>query len=198
MKRLFFKANEIMANNSGVMESRDHFKNGASSKSQTSRMNVIIVCLVVIATVFSSCSTISHYGMREPNVRVELNKADFTLSKQVSAESWSTLVFGIDFGGWFTKKTGSLEKDGEVLGYSISFASIPVIGNISSDETRKRATKKALNNALFELMKENPNYDVVFYPQYEIESSHPFLLGAFYNTTTVKVTARLGKLNDSQ
>jgi len=39
MKRVVLKTNETVAYQGGVMESGDHFKNGASSKSQMSREN---------------------------------------------------------------------------------------------------------------------------------------------------------------
>ena len=40
MKNYFCKTTEAVANKGGAMESRDHFKNGASSKSQISRENI--------------------------------------------------------------------------------------------------------------------------------------------------------------
>lgn len=43
-------------------------------------------------------------------------------------------------------------------------------------------------------MNANPGYDVVVYPQYETKIERPIGLGIF-KITTVKVTARLGKLN---
>jgi hypothetical protein len=45
-------------------------------------------------------------------------------------------------------------------------------------------------------MSSNPGYDVVFYPQFETKVVKPFLgLGFLTKITTVKTTARLGKLN---
>jgi len=71
---------------------------------------------------------------------------------------------------------------------SISLASIPVVGNMVADKTA--------NYALYELMSGNPGYDVVFYPQYETKVFKPILgIGFFTTITTVKTTARLGKLN---
>lgn len=122
--------------------------------------------------------------MREPNVRVDLNKSDFTLSDQVKAEATSTTIIGIDFTRLFIKKTGSVEG-GAAL---ISLASLPVIGNVLSDKTA--------NYALYELMNNNPGYDVIFYPQYETKVEKPILgIGFFTKVTTVEVKARLGKLN---
>jgi hypothetical protein len=139
--------------------------------------------LVAVIAAFSSCSTLNH-SMREPNTRVELNKSDFSLSNQVSAEAKSVKIIGIDFDRLFTKKTGTVEGGAA----SISLASIPVVGNFVSDMTA--------NYSLYELMVNNPGYDVVFYPQYETKVVKPiFGIGFLTSITTVKTTARLGKLN---
>jgi hypothetical protein len=45
------------------------------------------------------------------------------------------------------------------------------------------------------LMANNPGYDVVMYPQYVTTKVKPAGIGFFYKITTVKVTARLAKLN---
>lgn len=131
----------------------------------------------------ASCTTLNQ-SIREPNTRVELTKNDFTLSEQVSSTATSTKIIGIDFARIFTKKTG--EIDGELTW--VSLASIPVIGDLTYDRTA--------NYSLYELMKANPGYDVVFYPQYETKIVRPFLgIGLITKKTTVKTTARLGKLN---
>lgn len=45
-------------------------------------------------------------------------------------------------------------------------------------------------------MDNNPGYDVIFYPQYETKVVKNILgLGFLSKITTVKTTARLGKLN---
>lgn len=138
---------------------------------------------VALMATLSSCTTV-HRSMKEPNTRVNLNKSDFTLSEQVSAEATSTTILGIDFARLFVKKTGAVEGGAA----SISLASIPVIGNVVADQTA--------DYALYNLMNENPGYDVVFYPQYETKVVKPiFGLGFLTKITTVKTTARLGKLN---
>ena len=142
-----------------------------------------MLMVAAVIAVFSSCSTLNH-SMREPNTRVELNKSDFSLSDQVSAEAKSVKIIGIDFKRLFTKKTGTVEGGAA----SISHASIPVVGNFVSDKTA--------NYSLYELMVNNPGYDVVFYPQYETKVEKPILgIGFLSKITTVKTTARLGKLN---
>jgi hypothetical protein len=142
-----------------------------------------LLLILAVITTLSSCTTINQ-SMREPNTRVNLNKADFTLSDQVSAEAQSVKILGIDFERLFMKKTGVIEEGSSV----ISLASIPVVGNYIADKTT--------NYSLHELMTKNPGYDVVFYPQYETKIVKPVLgLGFILKITTVKSAARLGKLN---
>lgn len=129
---------------------------------------------------FSSCTTYSR-SMREANVRIELQKEDFTLSEKVSAEATSTKILGIDWERLFLKREGNLNGAAD-----ISLASIPVIGPALSDRTS--------NYALYELMEKNAGYDVVFYPTYERKTVNPLLIPYIYSITTVKVTSRMGKL----
>jgi hypothetical protein len=124
--------------------------------------------------------------MREPNVRVDLNKSDFVLSDQLSAEAKTTKIFGIDFNRLFTKEIGSVSRDGS-FAFAINYAAIPVIGSYYYDLTA--------NYALYELMSKNPGYDVVFYPQYETKIVKPIGINLI-TITTVKTTARLGKLKN--
>lgn len=145
-------------------------------KNQTIKM---LLFAAVIAT-FSSCSTLNQ-TVKETNVRVELNKNDFTLSGQVSASATTTRYFGIDFERLFTQKTGTVEGGAA----AISLASVPVVGTIIADQTA--------NYALYELMNKNSGYDVIFYPTYETKIVKPIGLPIF-TITTVKATARLGKL----
>lgn len=133
--------------------------------------------------VFTSCTSINK-SMREPNTRVNLTKADFSLSDQVTGEATSTRILTIDWERLFMKKTGTV--DNGVM--SVSLASIPVIGGVVTDRTA--------NYALHNMMTANPGYDVVFYPQYETKVSRPALgIGFIYRVTNVKATARLAKLN---
>ncbi len=133
--------------------------------------------LGTLAIFVTSCSFTSHL-MKEPNVRVELNRGDFTLSDQVSANAKSTKVFWVDWARLFKTKEGNI--DGANI--NLSLASIPVIGTIVSDKTS--------NYALYELMNNNQGYDVIIYPQYEVVKKNYII----FSKTEVKVTARLGKL----
>jgi hypothetical protein len=138
---------------------------------------------VAIIATLSSCTTMNH-SMREPNIRVKLNKSDFSLSDQLTAEAKSVKVLGIDWSRLFMKKTGTVSGTSTSL---VSFANVPVIGNLVYDRTA--------NYSLYKLMNSNPGYDVVFYPQYETKVFRPILgIGLFTKITTVKTTARLGKL----
>jgi hypothetical protein len=142
-----------------------------------------MVMFVAVIVTFSSCTTLNH-SMREPNTRLNLNKSDFSLSEQVTAEATCTKIIGIDFKRLFTKETGTVESGA----LSVSLASIPVIGTYVADRTA--------NYALYNLMTANPGYDVVFYPQYETKVIKPILgIGFITTITKVKTTARLGKLN---
>ena len=143
---------------------------------------------IVIATL-TSCTSLNH-SMREPNSRVNLNKSDFTLSDQVTASATSTKILGIDFERLFMKKTGVVEGGAaiSIASVPVFIASVPVFGDLLLDKTS--------NYALYELMKSNPGYDVVFYPQYETKVSRPILgIGFIIKNTTVTTKARLGKLN---
>ena len=145
----------------------------------TSRTFILITFLSVV---LSSCTSLNK-TMREPNVRVDFKMDDFTLSDQVSAEATSTKIIGIDFTRLHLKEGGTVTGGPNQM--SISF---PVFGNVVSNRTA--------NYALHKLMKDNPGYDVIFYPQYEITVTKPLLgLGFLTKISTVNVTCRLGKLN---
>ncbi len=60
---------------------------------------------------------------------------------------------------------------------------MPVIGDYGKG--------KVNSYALYNLMQQNPGYDVVIYPQYETKK---FIVPLIYSKRTVKVTARLGRI----
>jgi hypothetical protein len=137
----------------------------------------------MILTGFSNCTVMSK-SIREPNIRLEMTMEDLALSKQLSAEASSLKILGIDFERLFTQRYGEIERGSK----SINFAKIPVIGDVIWDKTA--------NYALYDLMQENPGFDVIIYPQYETKVVRPVLgLGFIVKRTKVKATARLGKLN---
>lgn len=142
--------------------------------------NVLKLGLFGIVIGFLSSCTSLHQTMKEPNVFVELEKNDFELSDQVTGEATSNEFLFIDWSRLFNVESASTSG-----GAGISVSSIPVIGGFVSS--------KAQGYALYELMKANPGYDVVFYPQFETIVEKPIGIGLI-KTTKVKVTARLGKL----
>ena len=141
----------------------------------------ILGAILALGIMFTNCTTIDK-SMKEPNTRVDFQKSDFVFSEQVSAEAKTTTIFNIDFARLFMKKTGTLSGGSQ----AISAANIPVFGTLLADRTA--------NYALYELMLNNPGYDVVFYPQYEIKTVCPLAVSWLIKNTEVKATARLGKL----
>jgi len=137
---------------------------------------------VLLIGLMSSCTSYN-LSMREPNSRVMFDRNDFDLSGQVTGEAKRTTVLMIDFARLFTQRSGGVEGGGS----GIDFSSIPVVGSFITDPTA--------SYALYEMMEKNPGYDVVFYPQYSTKVSRPILgIGFLLKTTTVKASARLGKM----
>ena len=146
---------------------------------------------------FSSCS-ISSRTMKTPNYHIEFYKSDFEYSPQVSAQAKSTRILMIDWNRIFEWKNGELSSDRFQNTFMDTNATAsglinPIAGTVSSvipvvgDNRKGRVS----SYALFNLMTENPGYDVVIYPQYEAKK---FVFPFFYSKTTVIVTARLGKI----
>lgn len=126
--------------------------------------------------IMTSCNTYRH-GMKEPNAYVEYHADDFTLSEQVTGEATVTRILGVDWQRLFgTTEIGETQSFGTI---------IPYIGV---------TVPSGSNYALYNLMKNNPGYDVVVYPQVETYRHAPVLGTDLFSKTTYKVTARLGKL----
>lgn len=140
------------------------------------KFRLLLICGIAVLFM-ASCNTYRH-SMREPNARIEYYAADFDLSESVTGEATVTKVIGIDWEHLFgTTKFGNTNASG---------AQVPVIGSAINDN--------GVSFALFDLMKKNPGYDVVIYPQVESYRHAPVLGTDIYSKTTYKVTARLGKL----
>lgn len=134
----------------------------------------IVLLFVIPALLFSSCVSSSR-SMKSVDNRIEFVKSDFDYSDQVSGEATQIKIFGIDWARLFSKKWGEISGSG----YSIE---IPVIGAYLS---------KGVNSyAVFNMIRDNPGYDVVLYPQFESQVTNLILM----KTTKVKVTARLGRI----
>ncbi|MFA9388921.1 MAG: hypothetical protein ACERKD_03890 [Prolixibacteraceae bacterium] len=153
---------------------------------------------LAIFSLSNSCSVTSH-TMKTPNYHIEFYKADFDYSPQVTAEATSVRVFMIDWSRIFGWKTGDLSSDrfqpaSQDLAISGNIVASPVVGAVSAiipvlgDYGKGRVS----NYALYNLMHENPGYDVVIYPQYEAKK---FVVPFFFSRTKVEVKARLGKIN---
>lgn len=134
----------------------------------------LLTLFVVIAVAFTSC-TIQSRSMKTPNNHVEFTKDDFTFSNQVTGEATSTTIFGIDFARILNRSLGETVEAGQLQ--------IPIIGNFIASKVNLYA--------LYNIMQDNPGYDVVFYPQYE---THKTGFAPIFVTTKVKVTARLAKI----
>lgn len=139
-----------------------------------------LLAIAAIAIFASSCTTISR-TMKEPNYRVEFNKNDFEYSDQKSAEATVTKIVGIDFQRLFKKEIGATSKD---MSAGFSVYSLPIVGAAIDPN-------KAQYYAVYNIMKENPGYDLVLYPQFE---SDRFSILGIYTITKVKATCRLAKL----
>lgn len=137
------------------------------------RFLLVLGALVLFMT---SCQSYRH-TLREPSTHVEFYASDFELSEPVTGVATVTRVLGIDWEHTFgTVKEGIVNSRFE----------LPIIGVFINDN--------GANYAIYDLLKKNPGYDVIFYPQVETHRSAPVLGTDFYSTTTYKVTARLGKM----
>ncbi len=147
-----------------------------------------IIGIALIATALTSCTAINK-SMREPNSRIEFYADDFEFSEIMKASATSTKIIGIDFSRLFTAETGTVANDNNAVGAAITTiiapGNIPVIGNYVGDRTA--------NYALYNLMQDNPGYDVVFYPSYRTTVEAPIGI-PLYTITTVEVSARLAKI----
>lgn len=139
------------------------------------KFRLVLVCAIAVLF-FGSCNTYTH-SMKTPNSYVEYHADDFTLSDAVTGEATVVRVLGIDWAHLFgTKEIGETASVGTV---------VPYIG---------MTIPSGSNYALYNLMKKNPGYDVVIYPQVEAHRHAPILGTDIYSKTTYKVTARLGRL----
>ncbi|PCJ86731.1 MAG: hypothetical protein COA57_05845 [Flavobacteriales bacterium] len=146
-------------------------------------MNFFKTLLLSIgAMVFLSGCTLNSRSYKTPNHHVEFKKADFEFSSPQSAEAKSVTIVGLDFSRLFKKEVGMIDTEVPTSGFSLS--SIPIIGSLSKPN-------RVHSYALYQIMLENPGYDVIFYPRYEVKKTGiPYI----FETTIVKATARLGKL----
>ena len=137
----------------------------------------LFLVLAVAGSFFTSC-TLQSRSYKSPNYYVEFVKSDFEFSAPESGEATSTTIFGLDFSRLFKKDVGIIDSDMR------STFSIPIIGSLIKPN-------RVHSYALYNIMLENPGYDVIIYPRYEVKKTGiPFI----FVTTTVKATVRLGKV----
>lgn len=131
---------------------------------------------LIITTVFLSCTSV-HKTIKQPPSYVQLDRNDFNLSEQQTAEATSVTILGIDFSRFFLRRTGS-------AGGAVAI-SIPIVGQYLADPTT--------SYAMYELLEMNDEADFIFYPQTEKKIICPIVGICLINQiTTVKVKSRLG------
>lgn len=134
---------------------------------------------VMLAVTVLSCTTGCTFKMRSmanSNARLQLEKKDVQISETKTATATSKVILGVDWKRLFKREVGEAGK--------ITLFNIPIIGNTPMSSTESYAA--------YTLLKENPEYDAVLYPQYEgVSKGFPF----FYVKTEVTVKAKLMKVN---
>lgn len=115
-----------------------------------------------------SCTSLTSTIKNTPNY-IEFNKNDFEYTKQVTSTAKINFLFGIPLSN--TRKSGKF-SDG----------STSIVGFRSK-------LNKAEDVAIYNLLKENPGYDLVLYPKFDTKSS-----GFIFTSAQVTVSARLAKL----
>jgi len=129
--------------------------------------------LGILAMLIPAC-TMSSHSMKTPNNYIEFSKTDFDYSDQVSGEATEVRVLGIDWARLFNKKMGEIDGAASI--------DIPIIGGFLGQRVN--------TYAVYNMIKDNPGFDVVLYPQFETKVNKTIIV----KVTKVKVTARLGKL----
>ena len=136
----------------------------------------ILFSLVLVAALLAGCS-LSSLTRKSPANYIEFNKADFEISNQITGEATVEKILMVDWARLFNKKYGVIEVPTQAI-YTI-------IGS--------QAAFYPQRYAIFNILQENPGYDIVLYPQYESKMTG---FPPFYSVTKVKVTTKLGKLKN--
>lgn len=155
------------------------------NKKSMNLKTVLSVGYAVLAFSLVGCSS-AYKSVYAPNNFVQFKKEDFEYSAQVSGEATETKILGIDWSRLFSSNSGNIGGYSSQAGSIITM--IPIIGGLL-DPTL--ATSKVNGYAVYNIIKDNPGYDAVFYPQYDYSATR-FLF--FYSTAKTKVTTRLAKI----
>ena len=176
-------------------------KNYYFFKQQSNMKKQVYFIALLFCVTISSCS-VSNISMKQPNNHIEFYKNDFDYSPQVTGEATSVKVLMIDWERLFSWKSADVSGEttngtqvNQPINVSVvsQFVTDPVAGVISAviPVLGDYGKGEVSNFALYDMMKKNPGYDVVLYPQYETKK---FVIPFLYSKTTVKATARLGKI----
>ncbi len=135
-----------------------------------------LLILGVTTLLLASCS-ITQQTIKEPHALVRFQKAEFNYSQQVEGHASSTKIVGIDWKRLFDTQQGKITK---------SFGAF-IYGNVPNSKEEQYA--------LYNLMTNNPGYDLIVYPQYIINTKAPGI-GLFYKKTDIVAKARLAVSNN--
>ena len=133
----------------------------------------VLFMLCVFALMCTGCMS-SKVDISGSTPLINLDPADLEISEQVEATAVCVKVFGVDW------ERLTIVNEATVKGSVYS-------GLLNFDNTEYYA--------IYNLLKKNPGYDMVLYPQFHKVTRKPVLgLGLIYQETEVKVTARMAKL----
>lgn len=138
---------------------------------------VFFAVAVAVAAISVTSCTYNSRGIADSNARIEFEKKDVTISEQASASAKQTIILGVDWKRLFKKEVG------EVRGRGFALA-LPIIGSSPSSVVEGYAT--------YNLLKANPDYDAILYPQYEGTSKGLF---PFFVKSDVTVKAKMVRVN---
>jgi len=128
-----------------------------------------------IALILVGCTTMTT-SMQETNSRVQFVKTDYEFSETLTGEATQVKIFGLlDLARIFNKEYGEIQVVGGPTGQAMLSSFLGASVN---------------QYALYSIMKENPQYDIVFYPKYDVEKNNLI----FVTVTKVKATAKMAKL----
>lgn len=142
-------------------------------------MKKLLLVLTVAGSLFFTTScTMKMNGMSDANAQLNLTSEDVTISETKEASASEKLILAVDWKRLFKKEIGEVRRKG--AGFSL-----PIISG-STSFTRAEAY------AIYKLLKENPDYDAVLYPQFSGQAKGFFPI---FQKTDVTVKAKLVKIN---
>ncbi len=127
-----------------------------------------VLLIAVAALAFASCAT-STQTFTPSGAVVNFDPSDFEFSAKKTASATTTRIVGIDFENLFVSKSANVGA--------------PIVSAMP-------LTDKTANKAAFNMLSENPGYDVVFYPTVEMEKMSYIVM----STAKATIHAKLGRL----